>query len=370
MKELVINSTAQHTLLLLVPLIIAALLRLGKIRGSSILGGVFGGILLGPAVFGSVYPTYWEDIFQGGLEEHKLVQEIEQPEERAQAIATWEVAKWKDQRTLRTYLIALVSVVLLSGSMRKTLTAKSNTATSLTVGIWASIIPGGIITVASHYWWGTSIAGSLAIGACLAAGPWTFTRWEQQVANDHEGGSASLMLRCGYVAWIVASIVAFYSAWTVQGAMSLVWLLPLLFLPLFWILPNKNLPWLTWFADNAAIPSIAATVMVLIHPLDALTIWPIVLVTLISSDGRWLGGMIGLLILGGRKSVDAMRVTMPLVDAGVSQMCMAALLFGVGVLNEKLAFAAIIGAICIEFTAKTRQKFSASIGDKDLFHRD
>ena len=370
MDELVLNSIAQHTLLLLVPLLIAALLRLCKCRGSSIIGGVFAGILLGPAVFGSLSPTSWESIFQGGFEEHKLVQEIDQPQERDQALAAWKVAKWKDQRTLRTYLIALIGVVLLSGSIRKTLTAKSNTVTSLTVGVWACIIPGGIVAVASQFWWGTSFAGSLAIGACLGAGPWTFTRWEQKVANDSEGGGASLMLRCGYVAWIVASIGAIFSAWTVQGAMSLVWLLPLLFLPLYWILPNKNFSWLTWFVDNAAIPSIGATAMVLIHPLDALSIWPIVLVALLSSDGRWLGGMVGLLILGGRKSVDAMRITLPLVDAGVSQLCMAALLFGVGILNEELAFAVIIGAIFIELTAKTRQKFAASIGEEDLFHRD
>ena len=370
MNDLVINSTMQHTLLLFIPLIIAALLRLNKVRGSSIIGGVLAGILLGPAVFGSIAPDYWEGIFQGGQEEHKLVYELAQQDELDQAIARWEVAKWEDQRTLRTYLLVFVSVVLLSGSIRRTIDATSNTATSLTVGVWAAIVPGGIIAVASQYWWGTNVAGSLAIGACLGAGPWTLKRWEQQTADDSEGGGASLMLRCGYVAWVVASIAALYSSWTILGVMSLVWLLPMLLLPLFWLLPKGNLPWLTWFADNAAIPSIAATAMVLIHPLDALSFWPIVLVALISSDGRWLGGMIGLLILGGRTSVAAMRITMPLVDAGASQLCMAALLFGVGVLSAELAVAAIIGAVFIELTANTRQKFAASIGEEDLFHSD
>ena len=78
MKELVINSTTQHTLLLFLPLIIAAILRLAKIRGSSIIGGVFGGIILGPAIFGYLAPTYWEGIFQGGIQEHQLVQQLEQ----------------------------------------------------------------------------------------------------------------------------------------------------------------------------------------------------------------------------------------------------------------------------------------------------
>jgi hypothetical protein len=121
------------------------------------------------------------------------------------------------------------------------------------------------------------------------------------------------------------------------------------------------MPWLTWFSDHAAIPSIVATALVLIDPFEAMTFWPVLLVLLISSDGRWLGGMIGLLILGGRSGVSAMRTTMPLVDAGASQLCMAAMLFGVGVLNAELTLAAIIGAIFIELTAPTRRKFAISI---------
>ena len=357
---------------------------------------MFGGIILGPAIFGYLAPTYWEGIFQGGIQEHQLVEQLEQQQkvdieaaekigasdvvimqlradqqyELDQSITTWKTAQWKDQRTLRDYVLVLVCLVLFSGSLRRTVNAKSNTATSLTVGIWAAIIPGGLIAVASHYWWETDIASSIAIGACLGAGPWTFTRWEQQAADDSEVGGAALMIRCGWVSWIIASIAAFYSAWTVQGAMSLVWLLPLLLLPVCWLIPKRSMPWLQWFTDYAAIPSIAATAMVLIHPLDALSVWPIVLVVLISSDGRWLGGMIGLLILGGRTSVNAMRITMPLVDAGPSQLCMATMLFGVGVLSAELTLAAILGAIFIELTAPTRRKFATSIEENNLFHRD
>lgn len=396
MKELVINSTTQHTLLLFVPFIFAALLRIAKLRGSSLTGGVLGGILLGPAVFGVIAPEYWEGIFQGGKESHKLVEEFERQQqadllaataigadevvimqmradqqyELDQEIIKWKNAQWKDQRTLRDYSLVLIVVVLLSGSLRRSVNGKSDTATSLSVGVWASIIPGGIIAVASHYWWGTNIAGSLAIGACLAAGPWTFTRWEQIAADDSEEGGAALMLRCGSVAWIVASAAAIFSAWTLQGAMSLVWLCPLLMLPIYWALPQKKLPWLTWFVDYAAIPSIVTATLVLIHPVDSLSFWPILLVVLISADGRWLGGLVGLKILGGRSTASAMRTTMPLVDAGVSQLCMAAMLFGVGILNEELTIAAIFGTLFIELTAPTRKKFSVEIANEKSLHRD
>ena len=387
MKELVINSTMQHTLLLFIPLIFAAVLRVGRVRGSSIIGGVLAGIVLGPAVFGSIAPNLWESMFQGGQQSHQNVEQIErrqqadllsvassgvdiavleqlraeQQHELEQATAEWKTAQWKDQRTLRNYVLVLVIVVLLSGSLRRSVLGKSTTATSLSVGAWASIVPGGIIATASLYLWGTSVAESLAIGACLAAGPWTLTRWEQRAADGSEDGGAALMLRCGRVAWVVAGAAAIFSAWTVQQAMALVWLLPLLLLPLCWSIPRKQLAWLTWFTDKVAIPSIVATTLVLIHPIEAFSFWPVLVVLLISGDGRWLGGMFGLTILGGRSSISTMQLTMPLVDAGVSQLCMASLLFGVGVLHPELALAAIIGVVFLELSAPMRRKFAISI---------
>jgi len=101
-----------------------------------------------------------------------------------------------------------------------------------------------------------------------------------------------------------------------------------------------------------------ATALVLINPLEHLQFWPILLVILFCADARWLGGMIGLGILGGRKSGNAMRLAIPLVDAGVSQLCMAALLIGAGALPAPFAIAALLGAIFLEFTAPIRLKMS------------
>jgi hypothetical protein len=101
-----------------------------------------------------------------------------------------------------------------------------------------------------------------------------------------------------------------------------------------------------------------ATALVLIHPLDEFQLWPILVVILLCADARWLGGVIGLGILGGRKSADAMRLSIPLVDAGVSQLCMVTLLFGTGILPAPLALAVIIGALFLEITAPIRFKFT------------
>lgn len=393
MRDLIINSTVQFTLLLVVPLVFAVVLKWAKLRAWSMAGGLVGGILLGPAVLGSVAPSYWEGIFQGGTAEHEAMIQLERQQQADIVAATtlgvdqivlsqlradqhfavselqegWEQARWDDQRTLRHFAIALIVLIFFSGTDRRSRRFTSTQAKktdhapllmSLSVGAWSCVIPGGCIAVIGYLFWDTSLSESLALGACLGAGPWTLARWEQRTADGSEAGGALLMVRCGRVAWGVAGITAIYAVWQVLGAMSLVWLIPLVLLPIMWMIPTRNNRWLRWFVDFAAIPSITATSLVLIHPIDAFQIWPCLVVILLCADARWLGGVIGLGILGGRKSADAMRLSIPLVDAGVSQLCVVALLFGAGVLAAPLALAVIIGALFLEFTAPIRFKFT------------
>ena len=384
MQELIINSTVQHTLLLLVPLVFAYILKHTNIRGWAMLGGVIGGVLLGPAIFGSVAPEYWEGIFQGGTLEHEKYVRLERQQQADILAATtlgmdetsilqiradhhydlsllqeeWDVAKWKEQRTLRDYSMVLIVLILLGGSMRCRARGTAPPAMSLSVGVWAAIVPSGLTTLLLYWLTDVGLNPSLALGACLGAGPWTLATWEQKAADGSEKDGALLMLRCGRIAWIVAGILAIYVAWQAQGAMALVWMLPLLLLPFLWLAPSKQWRWLQVFVDYAAIPSVMATSLVLIDPTENMRFWPILIVILFCADARWLGGMIGLGLLGGRKSGDAMRLAIPLVDSGVSQLCMAALLIGAGALPAPFAISALIGAIFLEYTAPIRLKMS------------
>jgi hypothetical protein len=393
MRDLIINSSVQYTLLLVVPFVIAVILKWSKIRAWSMVGGLVGGILLGPMILGSVAPTYWDGVFQGGVEEHEEVFQLQRQQQADLLAATtlgvdqdlllqmradqqyeqstlqerWEDSKWEDQRTLRIFAISLVVFILLSGSDRR---AKRKTYSdsndsddapllmSLSVGAWSSIVPGGCVAVISYLFWDAPIIASLAIGACLGAGPWTLSRWEQRTADGSETGGALLMVRCGRVAWCVAGIAAITAVWQEHGAMALVWLLPLFLLPVIWVIPPRDGRLLRWFVDFAAIPSVVATSLVLIDPVDAFQLWPVLVVILLCADARWLGGVVGLGILGGRTSAEAMRLSIPLVDAGVSQLCLVTLLFGAGVLTPPLAFAVIIGALFLEITAPIRFKFT------------
>ena len=384
MQELVINSLIQHTLLLFVPLAFAVLLKFSKIRSWSLFAGVIGGILLGPAVFGSVAPKYWEGLFQGGESAHVQYEQLarqqqadflaaqelgmssamlsqlaaDQQYELLEEETIWMNARGEDQRTLRDYTIGLILIIFLSGSLRSRVRGTAPPMMSLSVGVWAAIIPCGITALIAIWLWDSSVPSALALGACLGAGPWTLSRWERQVADHSEKDGASLMLRCGRVAWLVAGGVAVYSTWQVQGIMSLVWLLPLLLMPVTWCIPPRNWRWLSVFVDYAAIPSVMATVLVLIHPIESFSFWPILIVILFCADARWLGGIVGLGLLGGRNSENAMRLSLPLVDCGISQLCMTALLFGTGVLPASFAFASIIGAVFLDRTATIRMKFA------------
>jgi hypothetical protein len=384
MYDLVINSTVQHTLLLFVPLVFAYILKRTQIRGWAMLGGMIGGILLGPAIFGAVAPEYWEGIFQGGTIEHEKIVRLERQQQADILAATtlgvdetsilqiradhhyaltlleeeWNTAKWKEQRTLRDYAMLLIALILLSGTMRCKARGTAPPAMSLSVGVWAAIVPSGLAALLLYWLTDLGLMPSLALGACLGAGPWTLAAWEQEAADESEKDGALLMLRCGRIAWLVAGTIAIYVAWQAQGAMSLVWMSPLLLLPCIWLVPSKPWRWLQVFVDYAAIPSVMATAWVLINPLENIHFWPILIVILLCADARWLGGMIGLGLLGGRKGGDAMRLAIPLVDCGVSQLCVAALLICVGALPAPFAVAALIGALFLEYTAPIRIKMS------------
>lgn len=384
MQDFIINSTAQYTLLLFIPLLFAFILKMTNIRAWAMLGGVIGGVLLGPAIFGSVAPAYWEDIFQGGGAAHEQVMQLDRLHQADILAATklgldensllqmkadqhyefsilkdaWETTQWEEQRSLRVYSILLIILILVSGSMRCRARGTATPAMSLSVGVWAAIVPSGIITVMLLAVTEMELPAVLALGACIGAGPWTLATWEKRAADKTEVNGALLMLRCGRVAWLVAGTIAVCAAWQVRGAMALLWMLPILLLPFLWLVPAKRFLWLQLFVDYVAIPSVMATALVRINPLEELQFWPILLVILFCADARWLGGIVGLGILGGRTKGDAMRLSIPLVDAGVSQLCMAGLLIGVGVLPAPFALAALIGAIFLEFTAPIRLKMS------------
>ena len=73
MLELIINRAITPTLLLLLPLGCAALLRWARCPGWSVLGGAVAGIILGPSILGRVMPVQFEQAFVGGIEQRQAL---------------------------------------------------------------------------------------------------------------------------------------------------------------------------------------------------------------------------------------------------------------------------------------------------------
>ena len=240
MKDLVINSTVQHTLLMFVPLVFAYVLQRARVRIWSIAGGVLGGILLGPAVFGSAAPAYWSGLFQGGVHEQALYEQTERQQAASYAVAEqtgasesfllqlkatqkyelqqvqeeYKKGQWRDQRTIRNFATTLIILIFLGGITRSKARGTTDPPlTMLTVGIWTALVPLGVVVACSYWFWNIDPGTSIAFGACLAVGPWTIRGWEQTLADEsiHEG--AALMLYCGRVTWVVAGRIAVYAAW-------------------------------------------------------------------------------------------------------------------------------------------------------------
>ena len=168
MLDLIINSSITHSLLLVLPIALAAVLRWARCRGWAVIGGALAGILLGPTVLGRVAPERFERHFIGGVEqrvERDAVARRHGAEllaaasagvdeagvaamheqhalETADARAAWERATWSFQRPFRNYTAMIIVLVLLGGGrcrVRARLVAGG--IAPLSIGAWSALVP-------------------------------------------------------------------------------------------------------------------------------------------------------------------------------------------------------------------------------------
>jgi hypothetical protein len=137
--------------------------------------------------------------------------------------------------------------------------------------------------------------------------------------------------------------------------MGLLWAAPLAAVPLGWVARWPAVEVSRRILSLVVVPAVTACVAVRIDVLADLTPWPVVVVVLLSTDGRWLGAFTGAQVLGGRRGLRTMRLVMASTVAGPTQIVVAAIAVSTWSISTSLALALLLGAVLIEVTGPARR---------------
>ena len=414
-------------LLLVLPILCALLLRSARCPGWAVVGGAVAGILMGPAIFGRIAPDTFEKVFVGGFEQRQALDSLKRRQgadilaaqaagldeeamiemerrhraERAPLEQKLREARWEDQRPLRIGVAIVVALTLLGagrlgvreGDRRQGLGAP------LSIGAWSSLLPGALAYVAMTWLWRHPPAPSLLAAAAVAIGPWALTSADRQSADEAEFGGAHMIQTAGRIASVIAIAAAVFALVMARGGPGLLWSLPLLALPIGWLLKKGSgvvfgaeaggrkrgresfseekgsgvvfrpeaeeaaqpgaLRVAGFFSgavlEAVLVPLLAACVGMKIDIFAYFSIWPLVVFVLLSGDGRWLGALMGALLPGGRRGMRTMRLVMGSMACGPTQLAVAAVAAHTWAVPESVPYALLLGAVYIEMSAPLRR---------------
>ena len=400
MRNLLINTSTMHLILLVLPFACAWGLRRLGMPGSAVVGGFLAGVLLGPTIFGRVAGEHFEHMFIGGVEERQQLDSLqrshhfdelaairagyteeamdqlvrEQRTEIAAADESLARAQRKHQRPVRTYTYVWVFATLFAAGFfvrsrpPDAPTPPSATILSaLSIGLWAAGLSGATACGLAMLLWDASLAAALATAAAVAVGPWVLPVGDRVAADQAEPNGSAIMLAAGRIASLLAvaaMLIAMYQHQQWEGvALASI----LLALPLGWIagisveFDSKLARRMRWTAMHVMVPTLTACVAVKIELYEQFRWWPILVLVLLSSDGRWLGALLGAMLPGGRRSMRSMRLVMGASAAGPTQLALAALALHAAVISEPAAYGLLLGAIVIETTVNARRAMAMQL---------
>jgi len=329
---------------------------------------------------------------------------------------TLEEARWSHQRPMRYVVFAIVGATLLIGGLRRIApgNAPRSWGSAVSIGLWSATLPGALTLLAMRWWWEHDLAESALVAAAVAIGPWALTDVDRRAADEAEHGGAWMMQTAGRMATIVAILVAGGAMWLAGGVQHLLWASVLLMLPLGWAIArltaaggvrspsarghetgehsreleprgatsdvsgqardhaDRGRGYL--IAEHALLPALAACAAVRIELLEHFAFWPVLVLILISGDGRWLGAVTGALLLGSRSTLRTMRLVLGSMACGPTQLAVLALAVHTWTVPDELPLALLVGAAVIEATATARRKISRELADAEVelsdFDRD
>lgn len=393
MRDLLISSSIAHSLLLVVPIGMALLLRWARCPGWRVAGGVLAGLLLGPSVLGRIMPEHYESWLIGGQEERAALGALlsrqgadllaletagaprsdieslrrEQQVQWIEARRALDDARWHHQRPLRSYTALMVSLTLLGGGLISVRgrDRRQGWTTPLSIGLWAAALPGGLGFFAMRFWGDSTVAESVLAASILAVGPWALTAIDRQAADQVEFGGARMIQTAGRVASLIAVASAMWALWSIRGLPGLLWSLPLLAIIAGWLLPVRDVRLVREILNVMLIPNLAACATMKVDLFADASLWPIVVFVLLSGDGRWTGAFLGALTPGGRKTLRTMRLVLGSMACGPAQLAILAVAVQTGAIPGSAAFALALGAIAIEVLAPARRVMARKLAETE-----
>ncbi len=370
-------------LLVVVSTACAVLLRWTRCPGWSVVAGVAAGLVLGPTFLGRVAPDLYSGVFDGGLQQSRQLDrlishhgaervaahaagasvetiaslELRQSAAVETATRVWRDARWTHQRPQRIF-VAVLAALTLAGAAAFAIPRSGHTPSIVAVvslGAWSAALPGAIAWFMLRGIWEADVLESMLVVAAVAIGPWALTASDRDIADDAEVGGARLVQVAGRIATLIAAGLVVTSLARAHGWTGLLWAAPLAAVPLAWIVRWPAAESTRRVVNLVIVPAVAATVAVRIDVLGDLTPWPVLVLLLLSTDGRWLGAFTGVQILGGRRGMGTMRLVMASTAAGPTQIVVVAIAVSTWSISTSLALALLFGAVLIEVTGPARR---------------
>lgn len=382
------------------------------ISGRAVIAGSLAGLLLGPTILGRVVPEQYENLFVGGAKEQAaldyarwfaanapmalkdLTSEVRaaQQDQFQRDIAAKELAltqaRWRQQQSLRVFALSIIALTLLASATQSprgkaiATDPRQNWITLASVAIWSFALPAGMTYSIAMRWWDVSISEAAMLAAAVGIGPWVLSALERDIADAAEVGGAWMMQTAGRVASSLAVVLAAWAMWTSRGIEGIALAAALLALPAAWFAARSigaqsphaadlksqisNLRFQD-FAIESLLAILAALVAIKVDVHAQFAWQPLItlaLLALLADDGRWLGAFLGVMLPGGRSggaALRSMRLVMPAMAAGPTQLAVAALGLWCGVIEDRFALPLLAGAILIETTAPARRTMARKL---------
>jgi hypothetical protein len=314
-------------------------------------------------------------------------------------------ARWEHQQPMRWAVAMVTGLLLFMGGMNRIAPGEAarSWASALSIGLWAAALP-GVLTFLAMQWWGHDTASSTLVAAAVMIGPWAMTNIDRRIADQAEHGGAWMIQSAGRVATVIALAATAWAMWNALEADRLMWGLALLGLPCGWIaghiapapagrsarhsdgvgvliertttngtIENQHMlddhpgrgPGYV-FARQGLLPVLAACVAVRVELIEDFAFWPLLVLVILSGDGRWLGAVFGAIILGGRSGLRTMRLVLGTMACGPTQLAVLAIALHLWALPSGLPLALLAGAIIIEATTPARRKVAQQLIEAEI----